>query len=188
MVETSARMKHFEHLLLKLSHSSQPWTLLSLCPCSLQKEKNNNNMALVHCGSLASVRSHNPTSPCRVSASLPYVTALLFFWLKSASTSLRACCQLFVCPCRSDHVVVDWGCGKLLIGYALQPTRVPSHPVPVIQTRENAPQPELGICGGGPCICGEQALLKVSGQRQPEKALASFSILPWGSLSEWLRA
>ena len=132
-------MKHFERLLLKLSHSSHTWTLplsLPLLPPK-RKKKNNNKMALVHCGSLASVRSHNPASPSRVSASLPYVTALLFFWLKSASTSLRACCQLFVCPCRSDHVVVDWSCGKLLIGYALQPARVPSYPVPVIETREN---------------------------------------------------
>ena len=44
---------------------------------------------------------------------------------------------------------------SLLIGYALQPTRVPSYPVPVIPTRENTPRPELGICGCGPCICGE---------------------------------
>ena len=27
---------------------------------------------------------------------------------------MRACCQLFVRPCRSDHVVVDWSCWKLL--------------------------------------------------------------------------
>ena len=43
----------------------------------------------------------------------------------------------------------------LLIGLALQPARVPSHSAPVIPTREDALRPEPGICGCGPCICGE---------------------------------
>ena len=41
------------------------------------------------------------------------VAALLFFWLMSASTALQACCQLFVCPCRTDHVVLDRRTWKL---------------------------------------------------------------------------
>ena len=43
----------------------------------------------------------------------------------------------------------------LLIGFALQPARVPSRSVSVIPTRENAPRPEPGVCGCGPCICRE---------------------------------
>ena len=43
----------------------------------------------------------------------------------------------------------------LLIGFALQPGRVPSYPVPVSRTRENTPRPEPGVRGFGKCICWE---------------------------------
>ena len=43
----------------------------------------------------------------------------------------------------------------LLIGFAFQPERVPSHSALVVRTREHAPRPEAGICGCRPCICGE---------------------------------
>ena len=43
----------------------------------------------------------------------------------------------------------------LLIGFALQPERVPFFSVLVIPTRENTPRPEPGVCGCGPKICGE---------------------------------
>ena len=48
-------------------------------------------MTLVLCGSLASVHSHKLASSSRFMSN---VIAPLFFWLKCASTVLRACCQL----------------------------------------------------------------------------------------------
>ena len=50
-------------------------------------------LTLVCSGSLASVHSHKPASPCRVSASC-YTSLHVFFWFKSAITVVRACCQL----------------------------------------------------------------------------------------------
>ena len=84
-------------------------------------------VTLVYCGSLASVHSHTPANASRVSVSCSTLLHMLSFWLESASTVLRACCQLFDCSCRSDHVVVDWSCWKpnclisLVNGFALQP-------------------------------------------------------------------
>ena len=121
-------------------------------------------LTFVYCGSLASVHNHMPAYPSRVFASCSTPQRMLFFWLKSASTVLRACCQLFDCPCRIDHVVVDWTCwtSGLLVGFALQPARVPSYSA----TREDAqPRPEPGICGCGPCVCGGPSALNFSGQR-----------------------
>ena len=66
-----------------------------------------------------------------------YVTGVcivfFFFWLESAST--RASSALIDCPCRIDHVVVDWSCWKLA-AFALQPARVPPHSGPVAPSRD----------------------------------------------------
>ena len=67
----------------------------------------------------------------------------------------------------------------LLIGFALQPARVRSSPVPVTPTRENTPRPEPGVCGCGPCICREPS---ASQSQWSEKVSPSSSILPWDSL------
>ena len=62
----------------------------------------------MYCGSLASVHSHKTASPSRVSASCSTSLHMLFFWLTSASTVLRACCQLLTVlqPCCGLR---DWG-------------------------------------------------------------------------------
>ena len=44
-----------------------------------------------------------------------------------------------------------------LIGFTLQPARLPSYSALVVPTREAALRPEPGICGCGPCVCGEQS-------------------------------
>ena len=116
-------------------------------------------MTLVYYGSLASVHSRKPASPSRVSSSCSSPLHILFFWLKSASTDVRACCQLLIVlagAITSLSIGVVGNCLICpLIGFALQPARVPSCLVPVIQTRENTPRPEPGVCGCGPCVCEE---------------------------------
>ena len=110
-------------------------------------------------GSLASVHSHMPAKPSRVSASCSTPQLMLFCWLKSASTVLRACCQLFDCPCRIDHVVVDWSCWKLphwatdRIRFTALTRAFPFSACG--PTREDAPRRQAGTCGCGLCICGE---------------------------------
>ena len=120
-------------------------------------------MTPVCCGSLASVRSPKRAYPYRVSGFIVHVTALLFFWLKSASTSLRACCQPFDCPCRSDLVVVDCTIGPP-IELALQPARVASCPVAETQVvKTHHDQSPLSVIAGR-AFAERQAPLKVSGQ------------------------
>ena len=120
-----------------------------------------------------------------------YVTALLFFWLKSASTVLRACCQLFVCPCWSDHVVVAWSCWKLP---HLPTDRICSlaHaclPIQYLGFRHVRRHHDLSLVSefAGRVAAERQAPLTVSGQRLPEKALPSSSTLLWASRSECVR-
>ena len=57
------------------------------------------------------------------------------------------------CSCKRGHVA-NYLIG-LLVGFTLQPARVPSYSVLVIPTRENTPRPEPVVCGCGPRICGE---------------------------------
>ena len=86
--------------------------------------------SLVHITTIATVSQHllrhlciaAHSHPCAALRQHVRIACLLhrprrciavFFWLKSASTVLRACWQLFVCLCRSDLVVADWSCWKL---------------------------------------------------------------------------
>ena len=91
-----------------------------------------------------------PAYPSRVFASCPTLLLKLFFWLKSASTGLRACWQLLTFLAGSVASLSIGVVGNcligLLIGFALQPA-------PVVPTLEGAPEPV--ICGCGPCICEE---------------------------------
>ena len=145
-------------------------------------------MTLVYCGSLASVHSHRPANPSRVSASCSTLLHMLSFWLESASTVLRACCQLFDCSCRSDHVVVDWSCWKpnclsgLLNGFALQPAFLFITCDP--DTGKHYHDLSLVSVVAGRVSAESQAPLEVSGQRLPLEALLSSSTLLWASPSE----
>ena len=76
----------------------------------------------------------------------------------------------------------------VLIGIALQPSRVPSDPVLVTPTRENTPRLGPGVCGCGRASAERQAALKVSDQNLPVKSLIHSSTLLWDSLSECVRA
>ena len=147
-------------------------------------------MTLVYCGSLASVHSHKAASPSRVSPSRHFTVSFSGSSLQAPSCE-RVARSLSVpagtITSLSLGVVGDCLIG-LLIGHALQPARVPSNPVLVNPTQENTLRPEPSVCGCGSCICEEPTLLKVSGQRLPEKALPSSSTLLWASLSECVRA
>ena len=59
----------------------------------------------------------------------------------------------------------------LLIGFALQPARVPSYPVPVSPTRENTPRPVVSVVAGR-VSAERQSPLKVSGQRLPRGGIS----------------
>ena len=112
----------------------------------------------LYCKSLTSVRSPKPAYPYRVSGFIVHVAALLFLWLKPASTVMRACPDSLSVLARaisslSIEVVGDWPIGSL-IGFAFQPARVPSYPVAVTPTRVFSSRLEPGVCGCGPCICG----------------------------------
>ena len=66
----------------------------------------------------------------------------------------------------------------LLIGFALQPVRVPSYPVLVTPTCENTPRPELGVCGCGSCIYGEPSVSQSQWSETARAGIASSSGLP----------
>ena len=107
----------------------------------------------------------------------------LFFWLRSASTALRARCQLFVFSCRSDLVVVNRGCGSL-------PHRTTDRPRLCAHTRHflssgvrdwgkhNTPS-ELGICTCGPCNRREPSASHSQWAETASEGVPSSSGLPW---------
>ena len=136
----------------------------------------------LYCGSLASVRSHKPASPSRVSASRSASLHMLFFWLKSASTGLRACCQLFDCLCEPTTSFSIGAVGNclvvLLVGFALKPACVPSYSVPVIPTRESTPHLEPGNCGCGLCVCGEPSASQSQCSETASEGLFNLAVGP----------
>ena len=119
-----------------------------------------NDVTFVYCGSLASVHSHKPASPSRVSASCPLRRCTCSF--SGSSLQAQPCERVAYSLSALAGAMTSLSIGVVgnsLIGlmnrFALQPARVPSGPVPVIPTRENAPRPEPRVCGCEPCICGE---------------------------------
>ena len=94
-----------------------------------------------------------------MSGFIVHVAALLFLWLKPASTVLRACLVA-----RAYRFFIQW----------LRNRHV-----------KNTSRPEPVVCD---CSAISQAPLKVSGQTLQVKAPTSSSILLWASLSECARA
>ena len=120
-------------------------------------------MTLVHCGSLAPVHSNKLTRPSRDSASCS--TSLHIFFFSDSSlqaASCERCCQHTLdclCISGSDHAALDRSSWKLPRGSAggirsSARTRA-FFSVPVVLVRESTPRPEPGVCGCGPCTCGE---------------------------------
>ena len=111
------------------------------------------SVTLVYCGSFASVHSHKPACPYRVSASSP--TSLHCSSLQAPSCERVPTLDS---SCRIDFVAVDWGCWGLthLSADRIRSSRtcrlLPSRCDP---TREDTRRPEADICTCGPCICGE---------------------------------
>ena len=100
-------------------------------------------MTLVHCGSFASVHSHKPASPSRVSALRPTSLHRSFSGASlQAQSCVRVASSLFddLCTNRSELVSIRAVGNSLtgLLGVAFQPARVPLHSVPVVPT-------ELGL-------------------------------------------
>ena len=106
-------------------------------------------MTLVNCGSLASGHSHIASTS--VTQCLHRRHRLCYFLAQVCKHSLAS-----VLPITSLSIGVVGNCliGPL-IGIALQPSPVPSYSALGVPTREDAPRPEPGICGCGPCFCGE---------------------------------
>ena len=126
-------------VILQIFHSVGPFGVFSML------------MTLVYCGSLASVHSHKPGSPSRVSASCP---TLLHCFFSGSSPQAPSCERVANSLSVLAGAITSLSIGVagnsligLLIGFALQPLQVPSFPVPVIPTRENTPRPEHGVCG-----------------------------------------
>ena len=91
------------------------------------------------------------------------------------------------CPCTSGsgHVALDRSSWKLPCrsaeGYALQPARVPSCPVPVVPVHHVLSQESVVA---GRVFAESQAFLKISGLKLPVKAPHSSPTLRWASWSE----
>ena len=121
-------------------------------------------MTLVYSGSLASVHSHRPASPSRVSASCSTPLAHALLLAQVFKHRLASVLPTLDCPCRSDHVVIDRGSWKLphlSIGRIRASVRTRAFLLSsCVPTRENKPRPEPGVCGYGE----SQAPLKVSCQ------------------------
>ena len=145
------------------------------------------NMTLVYCGSLASVHSHKPARPSRVSASCPTSLHCSF-----SGSSLQAppCVRVanhFDCLCtsRSDLVALDQSSWKqphrTTLGIAFLRARVPLHSVPTVPTRESAIRLSRVSVIAGRVSAEGQASFKVSGQKQPVNTPPSSSALLWAS-------
>ena len=108
-------------------------------------------MTLVCCGSLASVLRHKPASPSRVSASCSALPHCSFFLAQVCKHRLASVLQE-----RSSRSEQLEAASSLYWWDSLSsPHACLSYSVPVIPTRESSPRPEPGVCGRGPCICGE---------------------------------
>ena len=85
---------------------------------------------------IACLASSSTSLPCSFSGSCLQAPAL------------RACRQLFVCPCTSNHIGPS-------IGFALYPAPIASYPVAVTRHVKTYHGPEPVVCDCGRCICGE---------------------------------
>ena len=122
----------------------------------------------------------------------PHRCSALFFWLKPASTFLRAHPGLLTVLAGAISSLSIQVVGDCPIvppsGFAFQPACFASHPVAKTRhVKAHHDQSPLSVIAG--CISAErQAPLKVSGQKLPVKTPTSSSTLLRASLSECARA
>ena len=92
-----------------------------------------------------------------VSASCSTSPHVIFFWLKSESAVLRACCQLLRLSLQVIiHVALDgssWKLPRRSAGGTLFSPHTCLTAYPVVLVRGSTPSPEPRVCG--PCTCGE---------------------------------